>query len=204
MATYPGGIPSFTVPVSGDKLNNPNHITQHVTEDQEIVAIATELGINPKGVAASVAARLTTIEGSIPTVPVKATGAEADTGTDDAKFLTAKAAKDSHNIPLVAPGTSGNVLTSNGTDWTSAAPSGGASAVELSFVNADLSTGVLTVTHNKGLSAGYTALVTVVNNSGAMVIPDQINTFAANSFKVDLTSFGTLTGTWYVTYIVKG
>jgi len=61
-------------------------------------------------------------------VPVKATGAEADTGTDDDKFLTAKAAKDSHNIPSVAPGTSGNVLTSNGTDWTSATPasSGGA------------------------------------------------------------------------------
>lgn len=61
-------------------------------------------------------------------VPVKATGAEVDTGTDDDKFLTSKAAKDSHNIPSVIPGTSGNVLTSNGTDWTSATPasSGGA------------------------------------------------------------------------------
>lgn len=55
-------------------------------------------------------------------VPVKATGAELDTGTDDAKFATAKALKDSHNVPSVAPGTSGNVLTSNGTDWTSATP----------------------------------------------------------------------------------
>lgn len=57
-------------------------------------------------------------------VPVKASGAELDTATDDAKFATAKALKDSHNVPSVAPGTSGNVLTSNGTDWTSAAPSG--------------------------------------------------------------------------------
>jgi hypothetical protein len=56
------------------------------------------------------------------TLPVKATGAEADTGTNDDKFLTAKAAKDSHNIPSVAPGTIGNVLTSDGTDWTSSAP----------------------------------------------------------------------------------
>lgn len=55
----------------------------------------------------------------------KATGAELDTGTDDVKFATAKALKDSHNVPSVAPGTSGNVLTSNGTDWTSSAPSGG-------------------------------------------------------------------------------
>lgn len=58
------------------------------------------------------------------TANAKATGAEADTGTDDAKFLTSKAAKDSHNIPSVAPSTSGNVLTSNGTDWTSSAPTG--------------------------------------------------------------------------------
>jgi len=59
------------------------------------------------------------------TLPVKASGSEADTATDDAKFLTAKAVKDSHNVPSIAPGTSGNVLTSNGTDWTSAAASGG-------------------------------------------------------------------------------
>ena len=52
---------------------------------------------------------------------VKATGAELTTGTDDAKFATAKAIKDSHNVPSVAPSTSGNVLTSDGTDWTSAA-----------------------------------------------------------------------------------
>jgi len=57
-------------------------------------------------------------------LPAKASGAEADTGTDDAKFLTAKAAKDSHNIPSVAPSTSGNVLVSNGTDWTSTAKVG--------------------------------------------------------------------------------
>lgn len=83
-------------------------------------------------------------------------------------------------------------------------PATGGVATELSFVNADLSSGVLTVTHSEGLAAGYTAIVTVVNNSGAVIIPDAINTFAANSFKVDLTSYGTLTGTWYCTYLVKG
>jgi hypothetical protein len=56
------------------------------------------------------------------TLPVKASGAELDTATDDAKFATAKAIKDAHNVPSVAPSTSGNLLTSNGTDWTSAAP----------------------------------------------------------------------------------
>ena len=63
------------------------------------------------------------------TKTTKANGTELDTGTDDAKFATAKALKDSNNIPSVAPGTSGNVLTSNGTDWTSAAASGGGERV---------------------------------------------------------------------------
>lgn len=54
-------------------------------------------------------------------VPVKAIGSELDTGSDDDKFVTAKALKDSHNVPSVAPGDSTNVMTSNGTDWTSAA-----------------------------------------------------------------------------------
>jgi hypothetical protein len=62
-----------------------------------------------------------------------ATGAELDTGTDNTKFASALALKNSHNVPSVAPSTSGNVLTSNGTDWTSAAPaSGGASITVIS------------------------------------------------------------------------
>lgn len=51
----------------------------------------------------------------------KAAAADVATGTDDAKYVTSKAIKDSVNVPNVAPSTSGNVLTSNGTAWTSAA-----------------------------------------------------------------------------------
>jgi hypothetical protein len=57
-------------------------------------------------------------------IPVKASGAELDTGTDDAKFATAKALKDSHNVPSVIPSTPGNVLMSDGTYWVSAGPAG--------------------------------------------------------------------------------
>jgi hypothetical protein len=49
----------------------------------------------------------------------KAAGSDVDTGTDDTKFVTVKALNDSHNSPLVAPGTNGNTLISNGTDWVS-------------------------------------------------------------------------------------
>lgn len=55
------------------------------------------------------------------TLPVKASGSEIDTGTDDAKFTTAKALTDSHKVPTVTPSTTGKLLRSNGTDWTSAA-----------------------------------------------------------------------------------
>jgi hypothetical protein len=65
------------------------------------------------------------------TLPVKAIGSELDTGTDDAKFATALAIKSSKNVPNVVPGTSGNVLTSDGTDWTSATPAGGGSPIAI-------------------------------------------------------------------------
>ena len=48
-----------------------------------------------------------------------ASGSEVDTGTDNVKTVSALAINDSHNVPSVAPGTSGNLMQSNGTDWVS-------------------------------------------------------------------------------------
>ena len=64
-------------------------------------------------------------------IPVKATGAELDTGTNDTKFATAKAIKDSLNVPSVAPSTTGNVLTSDGTNWTSSPAAGGGDVLQV-------------------------------------------------------------------------
>jgi len=63
---------------------------------------------------------VTNLLGSV-VIPTKAADSDLDTGTDDAKFATALALKSSHNVPSVAPSTSGKLLTSDGTDWTSAA-----------------------------------------------------------------------------------
>lgn len=52
-----------------------------------------------------------------------ASAADLRTGTDNAKLVTCKTIKDSLNVPDVAPGTAGNVMTSDGTKWTSSAPS---------------------------------------------------------------------------------
>lgn len=83
-ASYPASLKSFTNPVAGNNLNSPPHATQHADENDEIVAIQTELGIVPKGTYATVKARLDdavykvgvqTIAGvktfsSLPTIPL--------------------------------------------------------------------------------------------------------------------------------------
>ena len=68
------------------------------------------------------------------------------------------------------------------------------------FDNGDLSTGVLTVTHSLGLSAPYSVRIEIFDNNGNLIIPDEV-TGATNSVAIDLTSYGTLTGTWGYAYL---
>lgn len=105
LKTYFDTLYTYTIPVkaTGAEINTG-------TDDAKFAT--------PKAIADSNIAFLS----DIPTVPSKATGTDVDTGTDDTKYLTVKAINDSHNVPMVAPGTSGNVLTSDGTDWVSSAP----------------------------------------------------------------------------------
>lgn len=56
------------------------------------------------------------------TANAKISGSTLDSGADDTGFVTAAAINASHNVPLVAPSTLGNLMTSNGTDWISSAP----------------------------------------------------------------------------------
>lgn len=66
-----------------------------------------------------------------------------------------------------------------------------------SFTNANLVAGVLTISHNLAQQWG---VLQVFDNTNKQIIPDDVTLGAANSATVDLTSFGTLTGTWRVTY----
>jgi hypothetical protein len=70
-----------------------------------------------------------------------------------------------------------------------------------SFTNADLTAGVLTVAHNLGHKY---ATIQVFNNSDKMVMPDDITLTDANNASIDLTSFGTITGTWNVVVLDTG
>lgn len=75
-------------------------------------------------VAAGAANANTTTKG----IAEEATAAEIDAGTQTGTtgaelFINPKYLSDAHNIPFVAPGTSGNIIQSNGTDWVSSQPS---------------------------------------------------------------------------------
>jgi len=72
----------------------------------------------------------------------------------------------------------------------------GASKVVVSFTSTDLVNSVLVVQHN--LSDKYPSSITVYNNLGRVVVPDDIEVVDDNSLKVDLSSYSTLMGAWRV------
>lgn len=61
--SYPGSLDSFSNPSSSSKLNDSGvvHSDQHANANDAIEAIEAELGLNPKGSSATVAARLSTL-----------------------------------------------------------------------------------------------------------------------------------------------
>lgn len=108
------------------------------------------------------------------------------------------------------------VIGGSGTiaDWTisvsgirgATGPQGsvGSGAILGTFTNATLSSGILTITHNLALTAPYSINVLIFDNENKQVMPKEV-TGAANSVAVDLTPYGTITGTWGYSYgIVSG
>lgn len=67
-----------------------------------------------------------------------------------------------------------------------------------SFTNANLTTGILSVTHSLGQQYVH---VMVTDNTNALVVPDSILMTNTTSTSIDFTSYGTLTGTYNVVVI---
>jgi hypothetical protein len=65
--SYPGAIDSLTNPTAGSATSNPDHALQHSDINDGMEAVQTELGTNPSGGAATVAARFTAAEGALTT-----------------------------------------------------------------------------------------------------------------------------------------
>lgn len=94
---------------------------------------------------------------------------------------------------------SGIVLTTNsGTTpkKITITASGSSDSYTDSFVNADLSSaGILVVTHS--LNTTY-PFVIIYDSNNLVIEPDEIEYKTANQIEVDLSSFGTLAGTWNI------
>lgn len=91
----------------------------------------------------------------------------------------------------------------NATDITIVA--GGATGTRAAFTTANLTAGILTVTHTLGLAAPYSLLVTITDNNNNIIVPTSI-IFLTNTFTVDLLfatnpETGAITGNWGVYYI---
>jgi hypothetical protein len=110
-----------------------------------------------------------------------ATSSDVDTGTDNTKYVTAKSLKDAKNVPSVVPGTSGNVLTSNGTDWTSAAPAGGGG--DMVLASEQSVTGLKTFDKDKLAMKGTSTGKTTVSTANASAT-DYTATLPAKSITI--------------------
>jgi len=64
-----------------------------------------------------------------------------------------------------------------------------------SFTSANVSAGILTVTHNLGRQFVFPI---IFDNSNKMLYPDDYTATSTSVLTVDLTTYGTITGTWNV------
>jgi hypothetical protein len=119
------------------------------------------------------------------------TAGEAHFLSETAGLITATAPTTSGAISkpvLVADSTtSGFIFNMRGAANTDSAAFNG------SFVDGDLTAGVLTVAHNLGRQY---VQVQVFDDSDQLIQPDDITLTDGNNLDIDLTSFGTLTGTY--------
>lgn len=91
-------------------------------------------------------------------------------------------------------------FSNDGSSYSAIGSGSGATGTRGTFTNATLSAGVLTITHSLGLSTPFTLLLTIADNNQKQIIPDEV-TFLTNTITVDLSSYGTLSGTWGYYYI---
>lgn len=87
---------------------------------------------------------------------------------------------------------SSTIYIFDGSGWN---PVSITAAFRQAFVNADLTAGVLTVTHNLGQ---LTQQVSVSDENGEVIGPDVVTFVDVNSLTIDLSTFGVIAGTWNV------
>lgn len=119
---------------------------------------------------------------------------ETDQHTHDNKVELDKLTDGDHDVRTDNPHTVTKDQVSLG-NVTNDAQVKASQLIRATFDNGDLAVGKLTITHNLALSAPYSVIVAIFDNNSKQIIPDDV-TGATNSVEIDLTSYGTLTGTW--------
>lgn len=71
--------------------------------------------------------------------------------------------------------------------------SGSSNTVSATFTSANLTAGVYTFTHNVGVKA---TLIQVYDNNSKKVQPDDVTWTNTTTASIDLSSYGTISGTW--------
>lgn len=188
-------------PIGTDYLNSPDHAKQHrviasdpAATDQTITVDASN---NVK--LGSLAGILKGTAGVVSAVsPVTVSDGGIGVSTLTAYAVICGGTTGTGAVQSIASvGTSGQFLQSQG---AGALPTFQTLINRATFTNSDLSSGVLTITHNKNLSAPYSLLVAIFDNNYQQIIPDNV-TGAGNTVAIDLTSYGTISGTWGYIYI---
>lgn len=171
MATsYPGGIDAFTNPTATDAMDAlaVPHADQHADANDAIEAIETELGTNPSGSEATVAARIAAVE-------TTANAALPDPGGEsDADILTYTTADGVHWAPnagaggggdVAAGGTAGQVYTKqSGTDYDADWEDAGGG---LTYITASSFSAVSSVTVNSCFTSTYDNYLLVTRITGS-------------------------------------
>ncbi len=128
----------------------------------------------------------------------------SETAAELAKTNAETAETNAGNSASAASTSASNASTSE-TNASNSAIAAAASAASIdfgtfreTFDNGDLAAGILTVTHSLG---NKIAFCQIYNNSDKQITPDEITLVNTTSLTVDLSNFGTISGTWNVVVV---
>lgn len=115
-SVYPGGLDTLANPTSSDTLDDPSHADQHADVNDAIEAIEGELGTDPAGSEATVAARIAAIESN--TAPLNPW-----VGNPDPRLMTSSTSTTANRVhltsftllaPVTVTGAKCQIVTSSG------------------------------------------------------------------------------------------
>lgn len=217
-AQYPAQLPAFTgeVGAASDPLDNPSMPVwaQHVSD--EVVAVATELGVTPSGSSSTVKARLDALDtelgaepsGVFTTVEARFDALDAELGTDPSGgFTTVKARLDAAS-QLLPFDRAGALTVSAGVRRFRFPVKATIVGVSAAINTAPVGAAVIADVNINGATAFTTqanrpTIADGANDSGAETTPDVTAVAAGDYVTVDVDQVGSTTAGSDLTVVVR-